>query len=172
MLLFLVGALIGGVLSAVALWLPSGLMQPIPRNVRLGAIATVAVVAVLRDWGALPLHLPENRRQVPQTVFSQSPPKAALQFGFEMGTGVRTYLTATSPYLLAFFIVLASPGAAGAIAAGAGFGIGRGVVPWMRRLASDPYEWDDAVDRWSLRLVKATTVVACGCTLVLAIRLL
>jgi hypothetical protein len=170
-LLFLVGAFVGGVLSALVLWLSSGLMQPIPRDARIGALAAIALVAVLRDWGIVHIPLPENKRQIPQTVFGQSPPRAALQFGFEMGTGVRTFLTATSPYLLASFILLSSSGAGGALAAGAGFGIGRGMIPAMRGLARDPQQWDDAIDRWSRQLVRVTTLVACVCTIALAIRL-
>jgi transposase-like protein len=45
----------------------------------------------------------EAGRQVPQDVFARGLYRAALQFGFEMGTGVRTYVPATTPYLLAAF---------------------------------------------------------------------
>jgi hypothetical protein len=156
--------------SALALWVPSGFVDPLPGNWRVMLLASVAVLTIMRDWGIVHLRLPENRRQVPQTVFAQRPYRAALQFGFEMGTGVRTYLTATSPYLLAFFIVFAVPDLAGVLTAGAGFGIGRGILPSMRHLAPDEHEWDDSIDRWSSRLVKASAIMACGCTLALVLR--
>jgi hypothetical protein len=87
-----------------------------------------------------------------------------------MGTGVRTYVTATSPYLLAAFLLLASPGLAATLAAGVGFGVGRGIVPGLRSFAPDPRDWDDALDHWSRSLVRMSGVMAGTVVVVLAMQ--
>ena len=55
------------------------------------------------------MRFPQNQRLIPIEVFEHSAPRAAAQFGFELGTGVRTYLPGTPPYAVAALIVLAMP---------------------------------------------------------------
>ena len=169
---FFVGAVLGSLTAVVPLWLVSGLTHPIPSDVRGSMLMIVALLTLLRDWEILRFRLPENRRQVPQTVFAKGRSRAALQFGFEMGTGVRTYVTATSPYLLASYLLLTSPSMVVALTAGVGFGFARGILPIMRSLAPDSREWDIALDRWSRHLVRACGVMACAIAVVLGARLL
>jgi hypothetical protein len=97
-LTFFAGAVLGALTAVFPLWLASGLMQPVPPSLRVGMLVLIASFTVLRDWEIIRFRLPENRRQVPQIVFAKGRSRAALQFGFEMGTGVRTYVTATSPF--------------------------------------------------------------------------
>ena len=51
--------------------------------------------------------------------------EGAFRFGFELGTGVRTYIPSTAPYILLLVIVATNPPLGLALAAGLGFGVGR-----------------------------------------------
>lgn len=121
-------------MSATVLWLLSGLTEPIPAPVRY-ALFGLAVLALLLRWrGWLRFPVPQNARQIPQDVFARHPAKAALRFGFELGTGVRTYLPSSLPYLGVLIILLLRPPYLGALAIGLGFGLARGVLPTVYEL--------------------------------------
>ncbi|SEG80464.1 hypothetical protein SAMN04489712_11386 [Thermomonospora echinospora] len=154
--LFTAGLLLGGVLSASVVWLLSGLSEPIPADGRWAAALAVAVLGLLREFGVLPLRLPQNARQIPQDVLQRRPRLGTLQFGFELGTGVRTYVTSAVPYVAALGLLLVHPSPAMAAATGLGFGAGRALtaafhlwsrdedwnarastrMPWLPRLAA------------------------------------
>lgn len=150
------------------LWTGSGLLTVLPQPTRLGLLGGVGIFAGLRDFGVVHVHLPENRRQVPQDVFAHGLYRAAFQFGFEMGTGVRTYMPATTPYVLAAFILLAIPGVGVALGAAVGFGISRGIVPLTRLLTSDKTVWSAQRDRWGRGLVRWSSAAAAVLALLLA----
>ncbi|MGX7825978.1 hypothetical protein ACTG9Q_12870 [Actinokineospora sp. 24-640] len=159
---FTAGLLAGGVLSAVVLWLLGGLVAPVPQAVRYGLIIAFAVLAVLRDAGLVRFPLPQNARQIPQDVLRRGT-RGALRFGFELGTGVRTYVSATSPYVLAAALLLAGPGIAAAVLAGIGFGGGRALTPLVRYASGRQEDWDRAL-RSRLRAITvggALAVAAC-----------
>ena len=83
--------------------------------------------------GLLRVDLPQRKYQIPRETFGPAPSRAAFRFAFELGTGVRTYITASAPYALAATLVLCSPRdlrtALGVTAAAAvGYGIGRSVI--------------------------------------------
>ncbi|MCP2335829.1 hypothetical protein [Actinomadura rupiterrae] len=122
---FSLGLLLGGTLSAAVIWLASGLTAPLPHAVRAGLIIAVAALAAARDIGLLKIPLPQNSRQIPQEVLMHRLRTGTLQFGFEMGTGVRTYVSASSPYVLALGLFLAHLSAPATLLAGATFGAGR-----------------------------------------------
>ncbi|WP_116026311.1 hypothetical protein [Thermomonospora umbrina] len=126
--LFTAGLLLGGVLSAFALWLLSGLAEPIPEDGRALAILAVALAGLLREFGVLPLRLPQNARQIPIDVLQARPRLGTVRFGFELGTGVRTYVTSSVPYVVAPALLLSHPDLAVVVAAGLGFGAGRAVT--------------------------------------------
>ncbi|MGH9890695.1 MAG: hypothetical protein ACREA0_01665 [bacterium] len=75
-------------------------------------------------------------------MFHKGAVGAALRFGFELGTGVRTYLSAGAPYVLALALLLADGELLEAIAAGSGFGLGRAAMPLSRSLSEDAENWD------------------------------
>lgn len=160
--LFTIGLLGGGVLSAMLLWLASGLAAPVPLPVRLWMVVAVAALAVLADAGVLRLRLPQNRRQIPREVLRDNLAAGSLRFGFELGTGVRTYLSASAPYALAFALLLASPGAVDAVLAGLGFGAGRAATP-LTRYASG------AGEAWDARLHAALPVLTTGASVALGL---
>ncbi|MFI9613340.1 hypothetical protein ACIHCM_17005 [Streptomyces sp. NPDC052023] len=141
------GLLAGGTLTAGVLWLLSGLFTPAPAAGRQALIVVVALVAALRDAGRLPLRLPQNARQIPQDVLRRHLVRGAAQFGFELGTGVRTYLSASAPYALAVAVLLSGGSYVPALAAGLGFGAGRALTPALRRLSGNGEHWDDLLAR-------------------------
>ncbi|MFE6039430.1 hypothetical protein [Streptomyces sp. NPDC056452] len=165
--MFTCGLLAGGVLSAGVLWLVSGLFTPLPVGVRQGLIVAVALLAALRDAGKLSLRLPQNARQIPQDVLRRHLARGALQFGFELGTGVRTYVSASAPYAMAVAVLLSGGSYAPALAAGLGFGAGRALTPALRRLSGDGERWDDRLaGRLSGMTVVSSVLIAAAASAV------
>lgn len=131
--------------SALVLFVVSGLATPVPETVRYGIVVAFAVAGVLRDLDVLSFPLPQNARQVPQAVLTGNVARGSLQFGFEMGTGVRTYVSSTVPYVLVVAILLTAPDVVTAVATGAGFGLGRALTPTARYASPDGEARDDAL---------------------------
>jgi hypothetical protein len=119
---------VGGCLTAVAIWSLSGLLAPVPAPVRWLAILGAAVLGVLREFQVLRFPLPQNARLIPQRVLQYRPYTGVLQFGFELGTGVRTYVSSSAPYVLVVAVLAGGQGLAVALVAGLGFGVGRGLT--------------------------------------------
>lgn len=155
--------MLGALLSALVLFVVSGLLTPVPAQVRQVLVVVLAVAAVLRDAGVVSFPLPQNARQVPQDVLTRDVARGSLQFGFEMGTGVRTYVSSTVPYVLVAALLLTAPGLLTAVAAGVGFGAGRAITPTARHASRDGEAWDDALHThlMTIKLVAgATTATA------------
>lgn len=115
----------------------------VPQVAILLAIAGgLMTIGVLRDAGVVNIALPENRRQVPQSIVGMPSSVGALQFGFELGTGVRTYLPGTAPYLVVAWAILAGASFGFPIVAGLGFGLGRWLILLDRDLSSTTDLWD------------------------------
>ncbi len=151
--------MLGALLSALVLWVVSGLATPVPEPVRYGIVVAVAVAGVLRDAGVVRFPLPQNARQVPQNVLTGDVARGSLRFGFEMGTGVRTYVSATVPYVLVAALLLTGPDFVTAVAAGAGFGLGRALTPTTRFASGDGETWDAVLHR-HLPTIKVTSGLA------------
>ncbi|MFC6884616.1 hypothetical protein [Actinomadura yumaensis] len=134
---FTLGLVLGGTLSATVIWLLSGLAAPLPSYARTAAILAVAAVGVLREFGVIAVPLPQNARQIPQDVLQARLRRGSLQFGFELGTGVRTYVSASSPYVLAAGLFLSGAGAPAVVAAGTAFGAGRALSAALTYLSRD-----------------------------------
>lgn len=143
-----VGAIVSLASSVSSLLLPIG--------VRYVLLALVVVGLVATELDILTLHLPQRSRLVPQSVVHRGAAVGAFQFGFEMGTGLRTYMTAAAPYAVAVGGLLVGgliPGMIG----GLGFGIGRSVVVVATRSASDTDEWWSGFE--SLERANRTTMM-------------
>ncbi len=161
MVTYAAGATAGGVLSASTIWLLSGIGEVLTDRYRLGVLAALVAVAGLRDVDLLRFPLPENRRLIPQALFRRHPIRAAAQFGFEMGTGVRTYISTTAPYVLAAALVLLAPSYLAAFSCGIGFGIGRGLMILARYGSASRSEWDMKLDQ-RLPLIHRSASVVTG----------
>ncbi len=105
--------------------------------VGVAALAT-AVVAAASDTGVKGFRVPVHHRQVNERWLDQFRPWAyAAGFGWQIGTGLATYITTAAVYLL---IVLGALGGspAWALALGLGFGLVRGLSVLLGRNIRDP----------------------------------
>ena len=160
----------GGVaVSALAVVLGSLVRPVVPPVVRVGLIAVVALFVVAGECGLHRVLLPHRRAQVPSTVIAAGGDAGALQFGFEMGSGVRTHLPSNLPYLPLMAVLLVSTWPA-ALATGLGFGLGRAAMALGRHYSRDGSWWDDQWQRHErpLRIALALAAVLLTATIILA----
>lgn len=123
---------------------------PLPDPVWSALMLVVGMLLSLRHIGVISFWMPENQRLVPETVFRFGPVIGAAQFGLEMGTGMRTYVTSSLPYLLLLDAVLARDPAA-CVLAGVGFALGRSLMATLSVSSAEPTGWDQifkAGRRW------------------------
>jgi len=164
---FLGGALLGAMTTGLALAVLAGLLSPAPVAWRAGLALCLLGLLALHQAGILCLDLPQRAWQIPREVFFEHPVRAAATFAFELGTGVRTYITTAAPYGLAVVLVLA-PGSTttaallGAVGAALGYGLGRawivlGQVARKRVAVDHPAGWLRAASWVSLA---ASAIVA------------
>ncbi|TMR06502.1 hypothetical protein ETD83_04525 [Actinomadura soli] len=162
---FTAGLMLGGTVSATVIWLLSGLSAPLPSSVRTSAILGIAALGAARELGLLSLPLPQNARQIPQEILQTNLRRGSLQFGFELGTGVRTYVSSTAPYVLALALLLSHEPLAIALLTGAAFGTGRALSAALTYLSQD----DDRAAVIATRIphLKAATAAISLCALAL-----
>jgi hypothetical protein len=145
--------------TGLLLVLLGSLLRPLlPWWVRLAAVVALAVVVVGNDTGRLRVRLPQNGRQVPPSVIFDGGRLGALQFGFEMGTGLRTFMTSSLPHLAALTVALYAPWPY-ALLTGAAFGAGRAIMPLVRMAFGDSEAWDERFAA-SQRPFRALSLVA------------
>lgn len=144
-------ACVGGVLGA----LPQALV-PWPARAVLFGVAAAAVLG--RELGLWRFAVPENARLVPEEVQHRAE-WGALQFGFEMGTGVRTYSPSALPHLALAAVVLVVPLPV-APAVALGFATGRFAMPVLSNAWSDDGSWTEV---WAATERVVRPVLACAC---------
>ncbi|WP_410570112.1 hypothetical protein [Amycolatopsis sp. cmx-4-61] len=141
-LAFCAGLVSGGALSALVLIVAGALLrEPLPGFARWAVVAAALGAVLLRETGVWSFRLPENRRLVPDTVFRLGRHLGPLQFGFEMGTGARTYLPSGLPYVAAIAVALTASIPA-ALCAGVGFGLGRALMTTANLRYDGESGWD------------------------------
>ena len=154
------GTVAGALVTGAALLVLGGLVSPIPAQAR-GTAATLAIILLaLHALGILCLRLPQRKYQIDRETFNDPPAKAGFRFAFELGTGVRTYVTTAAPYAVALIVLLCLPDSLGgaairALAAAVGFGLGRARIvaaqSWRRTVAvGHPQRWLTAASLVSL----------------------
>lgn len=153
---FLAGALSGAALTGLTAWIASVVVNGFPMALRLSAWIALVTAAFLTEFRLIETEFPQNRRQVPREVFRPGILRAASRFGFEMGTGLLTYLPSPAPHVLAATVVLFSGDIRSAGAAALGFGLSRGIVPALRWISGDSGVWE-------MRLAKRVRVLAMTC---------
>ncbi|HEX2299225.1 MAG TPA: hypothetical protein VHH34_12045, partial [Pseudonocardiaceae bacterium] len=101
MRLFTTGLLLGGASTGLLAVILGSLLRPL-LPIELGALllAAAGVVIIAAEIAGYRLSLPQNARQVPTWIIREGSRAGALQFGYEMGTGVRTYMTSALPHLV------------------------------------------------------------------------
>jgi hypothetical protein len=142
--------------AAVAGALPQAL---VPTPVRTAVFAMAALTVLGRELGIWRFRVPENARLVPEDVQHRGE-WGALQFGFEMGTGVRTYSPSALPHLALAAVVLVVPLPA-AFGVAAGFAAGRWTMPVLSNAWSDDGGWTEL---WSAAEPVVRPLLACACT--------
>jgi hypothetical protein len=164
------GLALGGTAVSMSIWLLSGLGRALPPQPTMWGLVGVAVAALARDFGVVSFGLPENRRLIPQSVFHRGPLLGPFRFGFELGTGVRTYLPTTTPYLLALALVVMPPPWPVAILTGTAFGVGRSFTSWARYLAADKARWDERFNAQMSLMVRLCALAGSGGIALAAVR--
>jgi hypothetical protein len=135
------------------------LVRPaVPPAARVGLIVAVALFVLAGECGLHRVTLPHRRAQVPSTVIAAGGDAGALQFGFEMGCGVRTHMPSNLPYLALMAVLLVGSGAA-AMTAGLGFGLGRAAMALGRYHSRDAPWWDRQWQRHE-RSIRITLALA------------
>lgn len=133
----------------------------LPPGIRDGVVVAVALVVLAGELRLHRLTLPHRRAQVPSAVIGAGAEAGALQFGFEMGSGVRTHMPSNLPYLpLVATLLLGSWPAA--LLAGFGFGLGRAAMALGRHHSRDTAWWDQQWQRHGSRLRIVLAVAATG----------
>jgi hypothetical protein len=111
----------------------------VPAPLRWTVFGAAALVVLARELGLVRLRVPENARLVPEDVQHRAH-WGALQFGFEMGTGMRTYSPSALPHLALLAIVLVVPFPV-AFALAGGFAAGRLAMPLLSNAWSADGSW-------------------------------
>lgn len=109
-----------------------------PPYARTALIIVIAAVGAARELGLVTIPLPQNARQIPQEVLQLRLRQGSLQFGFELGTGVRTYVSASTPYVLALGLLLSHQDLLPTVLAGTAFGAGRALSAALTLWSRDP----------------------------------
>ncbi len=152
------GLIAGGIaVSTLAVALGSLVRPALPPAVRAGLAGAVALFVLAGECGLHRIALPHRRAQVPSAVIGAGPGAGALQFGFEMGCGVRTHMPSNLPYLPLVAVLLVGSWVA-ALLAGLGFGLGRAAMALGRQHSRDVTWWDQQWQRHGRRLRLALTV--------------
>lgn len=147
-------------MAAVLGALPQAL---VPAPIRWGLFGLLAAPVLLREAGLLRFPVPQNARLVPEDV-QHLRQWGALQFGFEMGTGMRTYSPSALPHLALLATVLVVPFPAAFVVA-AGFAGGRLAMPLLSNAWSTDGAW---TDQWlrSAGVVRPLLALTCVGTFV------
>lgn len=135
---YTLGAIVGALATAAFLLVVEGIVpdQMEIRNVFAVMTATVLVLWLLQQQSGRQM-LPAARRQISSTVFAGSSFRGAARFGFEYGSGVRTYVTSATAYVFVVYIVIGRPSPLSVLWMGVCFGIGRSYYLLVRVVARD-----------------------------------
>jgi len=118
----------------------------LPLPVRAGLLGLLVLVGIGCDAKVLPFRLPQNARQVPSGIIVRADGAGALQFGFEMGTGLRTFMPTHMPHVLAGLALLVVPWWAAPLLGGC-FAAGRVIMVHSAVRLGDATAWDVAFAR-------------------------
>jgi hypothetical protein len=164
---FIAGAIVGGLaLGGVMAGLAVLVAAVGPTPIAAGSAALIATLVVLvSDTGIAGMRLPVHFRQVNERWLDAYRPWVyGTGFGFQIGTGVATYITTATVYLM--MVLGALTGRPGfALVLGAGFGFTRGLAVTLTRKVTTPaalvafHQRFVALRPWADRLVVGSVAV-------------
>lgn len=114
--------------------------------IRLWVFWGVGLGLVMYDLWATRVRLWQAARQIPQDIFISDLRWAAIRFGFEYGTGLRTFLTSAAPYILACAVILIGVLPLTGLILGAAFGLGRSFSLFQYQVKKKK-NWQETVQR-------------------------
>ncbi|MGC4863420.1 hypothetical protein [Micromonospora sp. DT41] len=129
---------------------------------RLLLLAALTLLCIACDAKIVPFRLPQNGRQVPSDILVRADGAGALQFGFEMGSGMRTYVPTHLPYVLVGVAVLAAPWWLAPLL-GVSFGFGRVIMVWSSVASGSASSWATAFSARKKRIYLLCWVGAAFC---------
>ncbi|MBG0829961.1 hypothetical protein HS041_19520 [Planomonospora sp. ID67723] len=142
---FITGLFLAALPTALAFVVVGSVLRaPLPELARQVLAGLAALVFVLREFNVLKFPLLQNARLVPQFV-AMTPFWGSVQFGAEMGTGMRTYSPTGLPHIMALCLLLLGSWS-DALLAGTGFALGRALMLLTFLLARDKAAADKAFD--------------------------
>jgi hypothetical protein len=165
---FVTGATVGGlVLGGVVAGLAAVVAAVGPGPVAAGGVALVVTLVVLvSETGIVGARLPAHFRQVNERWLDAYRPWVyGAGFGFQIGTGVATYITTAAVYLMVVLGALAATPWF-ALVLGAGFGLVRGLAVTLTRRVTTPagllafHHRFAALRPWADRMVVGSTAAA------------
>ena len=168
MRLFISGLLLGGASTGLLAVVTGSLMRPlVPVEARSLLLAATALIIVVAEMSGYRLPLPQNARQVPTWIIHEGNRAGALQFGFEMGTGMRTYIPSSLPHLALLSVLLHASWRQGLVA-GVAFGMGRTMMTLTRYHHGDTDHWDHELLIYAKRaqMLLAGTVAVALCSII------
>lgn len=156
-LCFAAGNLTGGAITGLLLAVIGGFVSWIEAPIRLWMFWGVGLGLVIYDLRASRVQLWQTARQIPQEVFTSDLRWAACRFGFEYGTGLRTFLTSAAPYILACAVIMNGVLPLTGLVLGAAFGVGRS-FSLLQYQVKKKENWQDAVQRQARLLERCGSV--------------
>lgn len=139
----------------------------VPAPVRWALFGLLALPVLARECGLVSFPVWQNARLVPEDV-QHLRQWGALQFGFEMGTGMRTYSPSALPHLALAAVVLVVPFGP-ALAVAAGFAAGRLAMPVLSNAWSDDGGWTEVWERAEPLVRPVLALAAVGSATALAL---
>jgi hypothetical protein len=126
------GLLVGALATSLLLVSVGSLVAREALAVRSVAVIILTAILILIELQGRAELLPQRHRQVQQWVV-QYGHLGPFQFGVEMGTGIRTFMPSSLPYVAAVAL-LGFPSLPNAVIAAMGFAVGRASSSLMVRL--------------------------------------
>ena len=157
---FLAGATLGGVTLGAAMACGAMLSSTagVAQTVRIGVAVAVTAVCLAADARLFGLRLPERPRQVDATWVTRFRPWAyAGGFGWQLGTGVATYVMTNATYAVIIVGAVALPPAT-ALELGVVYGVCRGATILLGAPVTSPTRLQ-ALHRWLTTSDRASVAV-------------
>jgi hypothetical protein len=166
---FIAGMFAAAIATALGLVVVGSLIRaPLSPLIASVLVSIAAVLLLLREFGVLSFPLAQNARLVPRFV-TGIPFWGSVQFGLEMGTGMRTYSPTGLPHIVAIAILFLASWPE-ALFAGAGFALGRAAMLLTFVAARNKVEADNAFFLGLPRLSRVLAILLIPLILLLVLR--